>query len=304
MDQHRIQKKGQPTDDNDAVTKKFADDIPYKGMNEKYFYLYYRAISINQNHVFYVSNNDLTDFNEYNILGYNNFIEIELIFTSNTNKMLLLVYHKDTDYSEVSKINYLEMFRAPSNITLRLNKKLFLDEPHVLNIFKPDVNDGSVPPYTTSDDIIRNWNHFNENIDVKLKIENIDSYKISKTCHKKIINSPFTNDINMNNNKIKNIKTPLARETDNAANVDFVVKEINNNNVNITQQYKDWVGQSHLTSKHKTNEFKYLYNVDESASEYNIGVNGFEENFRESAHQNKKAYDITMTKDTDGSNNH
>ena len=47
-----------------------------------------------------------------------------------------------------------------------------------------------------------------------------------------------------------------------------------------------------------------MYDTDESASEYNIRVDGFEENFRESAHQNKKAYSITMIKDTDGSNDY
>ena len=294
----------QPTDDNDAVTKKYVDDIPYEGMNEKYFFLYYRAISGNDNHFFYVSNTNLTDFSEYNILGYNNLIEIELIFTSNTNKTLLLVYYRDLDYCGVSKINHLEAFPATSNITIRLNKKLFLDEPHILNVFKPITNDGSIPPYSTSDDIANNWDYFNENIDAKIKIKNIDSYQILKTFHKKIINSPFTNDINMNNNKIKNIKTPLARETDNAANVGFVVNEINNNNANITQQYKDWVAQSHPISSHKENVFKYLYDTDESASEYNIRVDGFEENFRESAHQNKNAYSVTMIKDTDGSNDY
>ena len=30
----------QSTDDNDAVTKKYVDNIPYEGMNEKYFFLY------------------------------------------------------------------------------------------------------------------------------------------------------------------------------------------------------------------------------------------------------------------------
>ena len=59
-----------------------------------------------------------------------------------------------------------------------------------------------------------------------------------------------------------------------------------------------------MIGSHKENVFKYLYDADESASEYNITVNGFNNNFRESAHQNKKAYSITMTKDTDGSNDY
>ena len=111
-------------------------------------------------------------------------------------------------------------------------------------------------------------------------------------------------DLILNNHEIKNVTTPKANESDKAANVDFVVNEINNNNANVKQQYKDWVAQSHLISSHKENVFKYLYDTDESASEYNIRVDGFEENFRESAHQNKKAYSITIIKNTDGSNDY
>ena len=114
----------------------------------------------------------------------------------------------------------------------------------------------------------------------------------------------MTAEFDAGNHKMKIVGTPKANESDNAANVSFVIKTINDSNEMITQQYKDWVAQSHLTSSHKENVFKYLYDIDESASEYNITVNGFEENFRESAYQNKKADDITMTKDTDGSNDY
>ena len=40
MDQHRIKDMAQPTDDNDAATKKYVDNIPYEGMNEKYFFFF------------------------------------------------------------------------------------------------------------------------------------------------------------------------------------------------------------------------------------------------------------------------
>ena len=60
--------------------------------------------------------------------------------------------------------------------------------------------------------------------------------------------------------------------------------------------------QSHLVSSHKTNEFKYLIDTDESSSEYNITVNGIAA-FNQSPHQNKKAYDITLIKDS-GSNDY
>ena len=123
-------------------------------------------------------------------------------------------------------------------------------------------------------------------------------------CIKKDGSVAMTAEFDAGNQKIKNVSTSKANESDKATNVNFVVKEINDNNANITQQYKDWVAQSHLIGSHKENVFKYLYDTDESASEYNIRINGFEENFREPAHQNKKAYDITMTKDTDGSNDY
>ena len=112
----------------------------------------------------------------------------------------------------------------------------------------------------------------------------------------------MTGNLDMNNQYIQNIKTPKANESDKSANVGFVVKEINNSNANLTQQYKDYMAQSHLISSHKTNEFKYLIDSDESSSEYNITVNGIAA-FNQSPHQNKKAYDITLIKDS-GSNDY
>ena len=58
----------------------------------------------------------------------------------------------------------------------------------------------------------------------------------------------------------------------------------------------------HEISSHKTNEFKYLIDSDESSSEYNITVNGIVD-FNGSPHQNKKAYSINLTKDA-GTNNY
>ena len=112
----------------------------------------------------------------------------------------------------------------------------------------------------------------------------------------------MTGNLDMNNQYIQNIKTPKANESDKSANVGFVVKEINDSNANLTQQYKVYMAQSHLISSHKTNEFKYLIDSDESSSEYNITVNGIAA-FNQSPHQNKKAYDITLIKDS-GSNDY
>ena len=112
----------------------------------------------------------------------------------------------------------------------------------------------------------------------------------------------MTGNLDMNNQYIQNIKTPKANESDKSANVGFVVKEINDSNANLTQQYKDYMAQSHLISSHKTNQFKYLIDSDESSSEYNITVNGIVD-FNGSPHQNKKAYSINLTKDA-GTNNY
>ena len=110
-----------------------------------------------------------------------------------------------------------------------------------------------------------------------------------------------------------NFNTTLRRDGTNSMTADLNlddhklinVKEPTNDKDGVNKKYfEDKLAESHLISSHKTNEFKYLYDTDESASEYNIRVDGFEENFRESAHQNKKAYSITMIKDTDGSNDY
>ena len=109
-----------------------------------------------------------------------------------------------------------------------------------------------------------------------------------------------------------NLNTTLRRDGTNSMTADLNlddhklinVKEPTNDKDGVNKKYfEDKLAESHLISSHKTNEFKYLYDTDESASEYNIRVNGFENNFRESAHQNKTAYSITMIKDS-GSNDY
>ena len=128
-------------------------------------------------------------------------------------------------------------------------------------------------------------------------VDNRDTYVINTVST--LVNTNFnttlrrdgtnsmTADLNLDDHKLINVKEP-TNDKDGVNKKDF----------------EDKLAESHLISSHKTNEFKYLYDTDESASEYNIRVDGFEENFRESAHQNKKAYSITMIKDTDGSNDY
>ena len=95
----------------------------------------------------------------------------------------------------------------------------------------------------------------------------------------------MTGNLDMNNKQIKD----MAQPTD-------------DNDATTKKYFDDKLEQSHLVSSHKTNEFKYLIDTDESSSEYNITVYGIAA-FNQSPHQNKKAYDITLIKDS-GSNDY
>ena len=96
---------------------------------------------------------------------------------------------------------------------------------------------------------------------------------------------PMTGNLDMNNKQIKSI----AKPTD-------------DNDATTKKYFEDRLEQSHLVSSHKTNEFKYLKDSNESSSEYNITVNGIVD-FNQSPHQNKKAYSIVLTMDV-GTNNY
>ena len=89
----------------------------------------------------------------------------------------------------------------------------------------------------------------------------------------------MTGNLDMGNKQIKTV----AKPTD---DTDAVTKKY----------FEDKLGQSHLVSSHKTNEFKYLKDSNESSSEYNITVNGVVD-FSGSPHNNKKAYSMILTKD-------
>ena len=90
---------------------------------------------------------------------------------------------------------------------------------------------------------------------------------------------PMAADLDMGTHKIENVKLPTS-VTDVA-----------------TKGYIDnTLAESHLTSSHKSNEFKYLNDPNETSSEYNITVDAFTD-FNESPHKNKKAFEITLTKD-------
>ena len=67
----------------------------------------------------------------------------------------------------------------------------------------------------------------------------------------------MTGNLDMNNKQIKD----MAQPTD-------------DNDATTKKYFDDKLEQSHLVSSHKTNEFKYLTDTDESSSEYNNTVNG------------------------------
>ena len=86
-------------------------------------------------------------------------------------------------------------------------------------------------------------------------------------------------DLDMGTHKIENVKQPTS-------NTDVATKGYLDNTL----------AESHLTSSHKSNEFKYLNDPNETSSEYNITVDAFTD-FNESPHKNKKAFEITLQKD-------
>ena len=90
---------------------------------------------------------------------------------------------------------------------------------------------------------------------------------------------PMAADFDMGTHKIINMGQPTT-VTD-AATKGYIDKTL---------------AESHLLSSHKSNEFKYLDDPNETSSEYNITIDAFTD-FNESPHKNKKAFQITLTKD-------
>ena len=110
------------------------------------------------------------------------------------------------------------------------------------------------------------------------KIDNIQ--KIDTTLFiKKDGSVPMVDDLDMGTHKIINVGQPTT-DTD-AATKGYIDKTL---------------AESHLLSSHKSNEFKYLDDPNETSSEYNITVDACTD-FNESPHKNKKAFEITLKKD-------
>ena len=116
----------------------------------------------------------------------------------------------------------------------------------------------------------------------------------------------MSGDLDMGGNKINNVGTPDTDENDAAVNVGFFNTELNTSNANLTNAYKQYVDHSHVSpSGLQRDAFRYLMeDTDNSSSENNIRVTGIVD-FVASPHQiNKKAYEFTLVKDTEGSNDY
>ena len=110
------------------------------------------------------------------------------------------------------------------------------------------------------------------------KIDNIQKFDTTLFIKKDGL-VPMAADLDMGTHKIINVGQPTT-VTDVA-----------------TKGYIDkTLAESHLLSSHKSNEFKYLDDPNETSSEYNITIDAFTD-FNESPHKDKKAFQITLTKD-------
>ena len=141
------------------------------------------------------------------------------------------------------------------------------------------------------------------------KIPSIDSSEFIK----KDGSVPFTSNLDMGGNKIKNVGIDLSDNTTAVPKLyidSFINTAIHNpledtlyankfqiknlkipteDNDAATKVYIDnTLSESHLTSSHRINEFKYLNDPNETSSEYNITVVAFTD-FNESPHKNKKS---------------
>ena len=87
----------------------------------------------------------------------------------------------------------------------------------------------------------------------------------------------------------------------------FFNRELNASNSNltrtITNQYKKYVGDSHIApSGLQKDVFRYLMEgADQSSSQSSIHVEGIVDWNNSPHHMNKKAYKLTLAKDSDGS---
>ena len=119
--------------------------------------------------------------------------------------------------------------------------------------------------------------HFVKNVGINLSDDStvvprsyVDSFANSA------IHNPLDLDLYASNFQIKQLKNPT--DAQDAINKKYFDEELL---------------KSHLVSSKVENSFKYLSEIDEVSTEYNINVHGIVD-FDNSPHKNKKAYDIDM----------
>ena len=123
-------------------------------------------------------------------------------------------------------------------------------------------------------------------------------------CDKKYYQKTGDSDLNLNEHRVKNSLLPLDKRD--LTNKQYVDDSNSNLSTQITTAYKQYVDHSHVQSSGQQRDvFRYLMeDTDDSSSENNIQVTGIVD-FTASPHQiNKKAYEFTLVKDTDDSNDY
>ena len=125
-------------------------------------------------------------------------------------------------------------------------------------------------------------NAYKQYVDGELgKIASVDTTQFIK----KDGSVPMAADLDMGTHKIINVGQPTT-DTD-AASKGYI---------------DNTLAESHLISSYQSNEFKYLDDINDTSSEYNIIVEDFAD-FDQSPHKNKKAYKVILQRDV-GSNNY
>ena len=176
--------------------------------------------------------------------------------------------NKDYVDGEVSKMQFINTVQfLKIDGTRSMTSNLNLGGNKITNLRLPTNNEDAVSKIYMDGEIA--------------KLSNIDTASFLKIGGSRAM----TGDLDLGSNKITNLKTPTA-DTD-AANKSYI---------------DETLSESHLVSSSKTNTFVYI-DIDDTSSEYNIMVNSFTNNFHESPHKNKKAFEITLTKDV-GTNNY
>ena len=163
---------------------------------------------------------------------------------------------------------------------------LDLGNTTIFNLKTPAIADqGANKGYVVSKDAKRDAAILKLKTDVTTTAQSLRDVKANKT-------DVDTNNVKITNNTsaIRDLKTKKVDKFDLGVEV-----------LKLTQEYKDYVNKSHITSSsHLKDEFRYMYimeDVDESSSMHDITVTGINDPPRSPHLFNKKAYDLQNHKD-------